>query len=41
MPEEQFSDDDETIRIASEKSGSKKMVEDLAEQMKKKQSIKK
>lgn len=41
MPEEQFSDDDETIRIASEKSGAKKMVEDLAEQMKKKQSIKK
>ena len=41
MPEEQFSDDDETIRIASEKSGAKKMVEDLAEQMRKKQSIKK
>lgn len=37
MPEEQFSDDDETIRIASEKSGSRKMVEDLAEQMRKKQ----
>lgn len=37
MPEEQFSDDDETLKIASEKSGAKKMIEDLAEQMRKKQ----
>jgi len=39
MPEEQISDDDETLRIASEKSGAKKMIEDLAVEMRKKQGI--
>lgn len=37
MPEEPISDDDETLRIASEKSGAKKMIEDLAVEMRKKQ----
>lgn len=34
MPEEQFSDDEESIKQASEKSGSRKELEKLAEQMK-------
>ncbi len=33
MPEVQFSDDEETIRLASEKSGARKMLEELARQM--------
>lgn len=33
MPEEQFSDDEETIRIASERSGARKMLEELAGKM--------
>lgn len=33
MPVEQFSDDDETIHVASEKSGARKMLEDLARKM--------
>lgn len=33
MPDEQFSDDEETIRVASEKSGARRMLEDLARKM--------
>lgn len=38
MPKKQVSDTEETITEASEKSGSRKILEELAAEMKKKQN---